>query len=248
MTVERVLIVPDTHAPFHDKKAWALMLRAAGSFSPHTVVHMGDLADFFSVSSHSKNPDRKASLKDEADEVKVLRQDLDDLGAQRKIFIEGNHEFRLERYLTDKAPELFGLTSSDDVLELSANGWQFVPYRRHTKVGKLYLTHDTNQGGKFATARALDTFQHSVAIGHHHNMSYLVGGNATGEHQVGAQFGWLGDREQIDYMHEIKIRKSWSLGFGVGYHDKSNGYVYLQPVPILPNYTCLIEGQIIRAR
>ena len=57
-------------------------------------------------------------------------------------------------------------------------------------------------------------------------------------------FGWLGDVEEIDYMNQVKARKEWSLGFGLGYLDTKTGVVYLVPVPII-NGTVLIEGKIV---
>ncbi len=75
MSLERLLIVPDTHSPFEDRRAWKLMLRAARAFGPHIVVHQGDLADFYTVSSHSKDPSRAQSLKEELKQVKKLRKE-----------------------------------------------------------------------------------------------------------------------------------------------------------------------------
>jgi predicted phosphodiesterase len=243
--VERILIVPDTHAPYHDERAWRLMLRVARTFKPQTIVHQGDFADFYAVSSHSKDPGRAKTLKDELKVVKKLRGQLDRLGAKRKVFIEGNHEDRLRRYLEDKAPELFDLFDTDSLLQLSENGWEFVPYKQHTQIGKLRLTHDTGNSGKYTTTRALEAFQHSVVIGHHHQIQYQVEGDATGKYRVGAQFGWLGDVKQVDYMQRIKALRSWALGFGVGYRDEKTNLVYLTPVPIV-NYTACVEGRIYR--
>jgi predicted phosphodiesterase len=244
-STERVLLVPDTHCPYHDERAWRLMLKAARQFQPHTIIHQGDLADFYAISSHSKDPTRAQQLKQELKAVRKLRADLDRLGAKRKVFIEGNHEDRLRRYLEEKAPELFGMFDTDSLLQLSENGWQFVPYKSHAKVGKLYLTHDTGNSGKYTTARALDAFQHSVVIGHHHTTQYAVEGDATGKYRVGAQFGWLGDARQVDYLHRIKALRNWSLGFGIGRHDKATGVVYLTPISIV-NYTVCIEGRVVR--
>jgi hypothetical protein len=67
----------------------------------------------------------------------------------------------------------------------------------------------------------------------------------TGKYRVGAQFGWLGDIKKVDYMHQVKVRRMWSLGFGVGYHDTETGMVYLQPVPII-HYTACVEGKVYR--
>lgn len=245
MSLQRLLIVPDTHCPYEDKRAWKLLLKAARKFKPHTIVHQGDLADMYTVSSHSKDPARATQLKTERDAVRKLRGQLDRLGAKRKIFIEGNHEDRLRRYLEEKAPELFDLFDTDSLFQLRENGWEFTPYKDHAKVGKLFLTHDTGNSGKYTTARALDAFQHSVAIGHHHTIQVAVEGDATGKYRIGAQFGWLGDVKQVDYMHRIKAARNWSLGFGIGYHNTETGVVYLVPCPIV-NYRVCIEGREIR--
>lgn len=246
MSLRRVLILPDTHSPYHDKRAWRLVMKVGHEFKPHTLVHLGDLADCYAVSAHSKDPSRTLSLADEIELVRELRAEMDSLGAKRKVFVEGNHEDRLKRYLQDKAPELFGLVDADRLLGLSENGWEFVPYRQSAQVGKVHFTHDTGTTGKYSTMRALETFQHSVCVGHNHAMQYMVVGDATGDYQVGAQFGWLGDIEQVDYMHRIRVRRSWALGFGTGYHDTQSGMVFLVPHPIV-DYRACVEGKVYSA-
>ena len=242
--MDRILIVPDTHAPYHDKRAWRLMMEVAQSFKPHTIVHQGDIVDCYSLSAHSKDPSRVSRWEVERLAGVELRSDLDSLKAKRKVFTEGNHEYRLQRFIEAKAPELDGRLNMDTELGFTENGWEYVPYREHAKVGKVYFTHDTGNSGKYTTARAMETFGHSVAIGHHHQMQYAIQGDATGKYIVGAQFGWLGDPKQADYMHRIKALRSWSLGFGLGYKD-TDGVVFLTPIPIV-NYRCCVEGRVFR--
>lgn len=245
MSLERILIVPDTHAPYHDERAWKLVLKVARQFKPNILIHQGDLADCYSLSAHSKDPTRMAKWVDERAVARRLRGQLDRLGAERKVFTEGNHEFRMVRYLQEKAPELDGIITMDDELQMSANGWEYVPYRDHTKIGKVYFTHDTGHSGKYVTARALETFQHSVSIAHHHAIQFAVEGDATGKYRVGAMFGWLGDPKQADYMHRIKVKRNWAPGFGIGYRDTKTNVVYLVPCPIV-NYTACVEGRLYR--
>lgn len=244
--LQPILFVPDTHRPFHDKKAWGLMLKAAKALKPEIIVCIGDLADFYSVSSHSKSPDRSASLEVEVADVNRGLDELDALGAKRKLFLAGNHEDRLSRYLADKAPELFGLVGIPELLRLKERGWAYTPYKSYTKLGKLHLTHDVGVGGRNAAFKALDVFQHSVASGHVHRLQYFVEGTATGEHKLSCMFGWLGSAKDVDYMQRINVQKNWALGFGVG-HLAANGVVYVVPVPIIPigrKYTCVVNGQL----
>jgi hypothetical protein len=148
--------------------------------------------------------------------------------------------------LEDKAPQLFGLVDVPGVLGLRERGWSYTPYKRHTKLGKLHITHDVGACGRFSTYKALDTYQHSIITGHAHRLSYVVEGNAVGEYKLSAQFGWMGDVNKVDYMNMASARKNWALGFGVGYLDTDTGIVYLTPVPIVRN-TCCVNGVLYKS-
>jgi len=238
-----VLFVSDAHRPYHDQKAWSLLLAVARDLKPEIIVTMGDFADFYSVSDYSKDP-RRANRLDE--ELKIVRQGLADLEAlnpKRKIFIEGNHCSRLNRFLQDRAPELFSVVNLDSLLKLSAKGWEFVPYKSDIKLGKVYLTHDVGVAGRNTVFRCADTYQHSVITGHTHRLAYIVEGDATGKTKLSAQFGWLGDVKKVDYMHRIKATREWALGFGIGYLDNKSGALHAIPVPIV-NYSCVVNGKL----
>lgn len=241
-----ILIVPDVHAPYHDEDAWQLMLDVARDLKPETIVCIGDLADFYAVSAHSKDPSRATRLKDELRVVKEKRAELDALGATTKIFCEGNHEYRLARYLRDKAPELFEIIDVPSVLGLTENDWEFIPYRNHTRRGKVHYTHDTGASGRYAAFKSLDTYQHSVVTGHTHRLLYIVEGNAVGDAKLSASFGWLGDVDQIDYMHRATSKKNWALAFGIGYEDTQTGHTFLTPMPIV-QYRCVFNGKLFKS-
>lgn len=239
-----VLIVPDAHVPYHSEDAWQLMMDVARDLKPETVVVIGDLVDFYAVSSHSKDPKRATQFPEEIAAAKTKVAELESLGAKKMIYCEGNHEDRLARYLRDKAPELFGVVDVPSLLGLER--WEFVPYRDHTKSGKIHYTHDVGSSGRNAVFRCLDTYQHSVATGHTHRIAYIVEGNAVGEVKLSAQFGWLGDVNQIDYLHRAKSKKDWALGFGVGYEDSQTGHTFLVPIPIVDNRT-VFNGKLYKA-
>lgn len=242
MKLKKVLFVPDSHHPYVDKHNWNLMLKAAKEFRPDTVVVLGDFADFYAVSAHSKDPTRQNDLEWEVNEVNKAIDQLDSLKAKEKIYVAGNHENRLERYLQDKAPELFNTVRISRLLKLSERGWRYIPYKHDFRLGKLYITHDCGSAGRNALFRSADTYHHNVVIGHTHRLQFLVEGNALGETHVAASFGWLGDAKSADYMHRIKANRDWANGFGIGYMT-NNGTVYLQPIPIV-NGTCLVEGKL----
>jgi predicted phosphodiesterase len=241
--LEKILLIPDSHFPYEDKKAFELMLKVGKAFKPDHSIILGDFIDCYSVSSHSKNPQRSLKLTEEVNATKVALDKVKALGAKNNVFVSGNHEDRLERYLMDKAPELFDFISTPHILDLTKKGFKYIPYKQAYKIGKLNVTHDTGVAGRYAHYKSMDAFQHNVVIGHTHRLGYAVEGNAQGERHVTAMFGWLGDVEQVDYMNRIKAVRDWSLGFGIGYLNPKNGVVYLVPIPII-NYTCCVEGKL----
>ena len=243
--VRRVLFIPDTHVPYHDKAKFALMLRAANAFGPQIVVTLGDFADFYAVSNHSKNPRRVSVLDWELEQVRKALALVSTIPTlELKIFVCGNHEDRYDRYIAERAPALHKIGALKDILGTDDLGWQWVPYREHVRVGKVHITHDCGKAGKYAHYDAQAAFEGNAIIGHTHRLGYAVVGNADGKPHVGAMLGWLGDVEQVDYMHRIRALRDWAHGFGVGYM-MPDGCVHVVPVPIINN-TVIIEGKIIR--
>lgn len=219
------------------------MLKVGRKLQPDVIVVIGDFMDCYAVSDHIKDPTLRLEFKHEVRDANVGLNQLDALGATTKVFIAGNHEDRLDRYLKVNAPELAGMISVRELLKLDERGWDFVPYKDHRRIGKVYFTHDVGASGRNAVFRVLDTYDHSVVSGHAHRLAYVVEGNALGEKRVSAMFGWLGDSEQCDYMNKAKARKHWALGFGVGYMEK-NGVIHFQPIPIVLNKV-VFNGEVI---
>jgi len=245
--VKRILFIPDTHRPYHDHGAHKLMLKVGRRLfkgvapKDRIVVILGDYADFAKVSFHTKNPLHRMSYADEVKDVNVGLDEIDELGAGRKVFVEGNHCFRLARHIADKTPEFYGLPGMTvpELFNLKTRGWEFVPYMNHIKIGKLYVTHEEGNAGPLAAQKARDTFEHNVVIGHNHTMASFYRGNAVGESRFGMSFGWLGD---------FKAKASrWQHGVGVGLME-NNGNVHLHGVPFIEGKACVLSDMVSLSR
>jgi predicted phosphodiesterase len=220
------------------------MLRALKVHKPDILLVMGDFADGESLSLHEPDEPGKRDFEDELGCVLRALTQLDELGAARKIYLEGNHEQRLSRYLARRAPALYRSLALPELLKLKDRGWEWVPYRQSIKVGKLHLTHDTGSAGMNAHRSSAKAFMGSAVIGHTHRMAYEVAGRFDESPYVAAMFGWLGDaKSAARYIHEAKSAE-WVHGFGVGYMEQGTGIVHLQPVPII-NGTCCVAGKLI---
>ena len=219
-----------------------MLRKVLPAFNWDTVCILGDWWDNYSISSHLKSPTRERSWMRESRVGKELLLEFDKYRIRRKIQIRGNHEKWLEKLLADKVPALY-----EEFIRKTRNmdGWEVVEYMNSTTIGKLHVTHDIGHSGLNSTQQSLTACGDNIVIGHNHNMTYVVRGNAKGECHVGASFGWLGDYKKIDYRHRMKARREWVLGFGVGYLQ-DNGTVHVQPIPIV-KYQCVIEGRLFRA-
>lgn len=243
--LETGLIIPDCHIPNHNEEAWNLLLKVGASLKPSHLVLLGDFADGETLSAHPATKPGNSDFSSELDAVDKCLMQLDRLGASKKIYIEGNHEFRLDRYLMERAPSLFRSVKWPSLLKLQGRGWRWVPYRKSAKVGKLHLTHDTGSAGINAHRTSAKAFGGSAAIGHTHRMSYEVTGRFGGTPYLAAMFGWLGDAEKAaTYLHEAKS-SDWVHGFGVFYLEPDTGIMHVQPVPIV-NGRCVVGGKLFK--
>src|SRR4030095_140728 len=121
--LNRVLLMPDTHRPYHSEAAFTTVLAVAEGWRPDICVIMGDFADFCEVSSHPQNPACKFSFPEEVADVNAGLDDLDRAlkaaGCRDKRFLQGNHEHRLQRYVRANADKLEGFVAWADVLSLA---------------------------------------------------------------------------------------------------------------------------------
>lgn len=241
----KVLFIPDCHFPYENKAAFALVIRFAQSWGVDTIVILGDFGDFYVVSQFDKDPNRRKDLECEIAAINAGLDQLDILGAKKKIYIEGNHEHRLRRYIMKNASAINNMVNIQTSLRLKQRGWIHVAYRDHYKLGRVYLTHDVGAVGRNAAHKTIDIYQHSAITGHTHRMMYAVEADGLGSPILSAQFGWLGDIEQVDYAHKIVATKAYVLGFGIGYLDERTGLLYSQPIPII-NGTCVVEGKLYK--
>lgn len=239
--ITKLFIYGDVHAPYHDKRAVACMLKAMKGFKPDMVIDLGDFFDCYSVSSYKKDPQRWRRLMDELNEAEpVLRAVEAAAGKAELLRLEGNHEARLETHLQQPHNRsLHGAVSVGKIVDVSK--WKCVGYEEYAKVGKVIYTHDLGFCGKYALMQSLNEAAHSVVIGHTHVMSSWVEGDLRGRHRIASSFGWLGDTKKADYMHTAKKARHWCHGFGIGYME-ADGTTWFTGVPII-NGKCRVEGK-----
>ena len=156
--IESAVVINDGHRPYHDDEIDDHICSHIELTRPDYIVNLGDLADFYAISSFNKNPSRISPV-NFAKELVCIRQYLGRLRLiapqARIIFIKGNHEDRLERYLWKNAPvldfgkipELKDIEEYEDLPKLTIPdlfGFKKYDIEYHEdgfQLGKLYCTH-----------------------------------------------------------------------------------------------------------
>ncbi len=244
----RVFLFPDLHAPYHDAKAFAVACQVISAGGYDTVVVLGDFADFAAVSSHPKDPARLLPFDAE---VRGVNAALDRLDAacktgrvKHKLFLEGNHETRLARFVLKIAPELRSFVDWRDMLHLDRRNWQVTPYKVSIQIGDLRISHDFGRAGVNAARESMRDMGHSVAFGHTHRLQSVYEGHLDGTRHCGATCGWLGDPNAIDYRHKDAVRRDSIHGFAT-VDVIPSGLFWLQVIPII-DYQAMVNGVFFR--
>lgn len=221
----KVLVIPDVHIPFHSKKALDCVIRIAEAYGPDEVIQLGDLCDFYKISKYTKDPRRGESVQKELDKAyKLLRLIKKRSGATRATFLEGNHEFRLHKYICTQAPGFSDMRALnlESLLQLKDAGWDYIPQHQFYQINNVHFTH-----GEFVSTHSsqkhVASYDETIVHGHTHriacNMVKFL--NRTLE-------GWeLGCLASLKVAQEYQKSANWQHGCGTV--DIYNDQYWIRP-------------------
>ena len=138
------VVLSDVHAPFQDATVCRMALEFIREHRPGTIHLLGDIGDFYSISRFDKDPARREDLQQDLDAARdFLRQLRDAAPAARLIYSEGNHEFRLRKYLRREAKALAQLRNLqlEKLLDFGTLRIRYQSQDRPYRVGSLLFTH-----------------------------------------------------------------------------------------------------------
>lgn len=164
---------------------------------PDIIISNGDFISFESISNW--NTSKKLTLEGlryskeiEAGNTALtyLEEPLRELQAKQSrfkvkqykpelYFISGNHEERVARYVQEN-PQLEGIMSIQDSLNLFDRGWDVIPYKSYLEIKGIQFTHVPITGngqpvsGTNVISAGLRIVSKSTVWGHHH---YVASGS-----------------------------------------------------------------------
>lgn len=204
--VQRWIVLPDVHLPHQDFKTMAAVEAFMSQYSFDGWLCLGDLLDFNEISRFNEDaPRRKTELVQETFDAgntfldrhqKIIRKNNP---KARFVYLEGNHEYRVEDYM-DKHLELSGLLDVSKNLRLEERGIEWIRSWSKTEMfnlGNAFFHHGLYTNTHHAMKMA-QRFGKCIYFGHTHDVSEAslahLGSDKT---IVGKSLGCLCDYNQV---------------------------------------------------
>ena len=245
------VIANDFHIPFHDERALLLFKLFLRRERPDWLILNGDFQDFWEISNYDVTPRTGKEFRQEIETGKrILRSFRRSLPRSRITWIEGNHEFRLRKYLIQNAKELYGLRglSVPDMFDLKRLKIEYVPCHEFAskftdnfiRVGDLYVGHwdKVSKHGAYAAKVLVEEKGVSLLQGHTHRFGAHARTTVDGRILLGIENFSMCSRRQSYVSHP-----NWQLGFSLVYFQPTNGRFYWVPIMIGPDYRFIWRGR-----
>ena len=236
MSIIRYAVLNDIHFPYEHKRKYAKALSIIGKWDNLSGIYLnGDILEIESLSRHPKGPQAIKSFEYEIDYANSKFDEICETFKDVPVtLVEGNHCYRLFRYIRDIAPEMWGLIDNPQLLKFPDRGWKFVPYgpSQYVQCGKtrLYVRHEPLAGGVNCAKATAEKSWVDTLFGHTHvEQRYTVRLQGPTQKLIRAYSGgWLGDKTRpcFDYRGP---RDNWVEGFSeitCDDKDKSGDYEY----------------------
>jgi hypothetical protein len=208
----KAIVACDFHVPFVDDKWLAFLLKKLKADIPDKLIISGDFLDLYSISRFDSAPCRADDLEYELTIAREILQKFRDISKKMEIvFIVGNHEARMETFLSrGKNKALFNLACLKIENLLNFNTYKV------TKIDHIYhlndsyiITHGSRCGLTAAQAECL-SFVSSGMSGHVHKHIPFR------RHTLNSKLQWdsLPCMCDIDHAgYAINIKHTWENGF-----------------------------------
>lgn len=247
MTPYHLIYLPDIHTPAEDRKTFTAVENYLKDSQPVEIVIGGDFTNLDCISSHNITNLRAVEGTRIQRDMDYANRFLDRLqgacpGTKKWVYIEGNHEYRLNRYV-DIHPQMAGILEIPTLLNLAGRGFKWVPQwsaGEVHKVGKANFIHGEIEGDLHAK-KMVTAYEDNVFYGHTHDIqAYSKVSKGTEKTHIAQSFGCLCEYGQ-PYMRG-KADK-WQQAFGDFYFTPDGFFTYFV-VPIFKHRFTAPNGAI----
>lgn len=244
-------VINDVHLPFHDPRAVNLVLDIFESMGIHRLIINGDLLDFLNISLHGpKHPDIQETLENE---LFSGQEFLSNLRKRFKgveiVYLFGNHEDRLNRFIIQKCPAFWNVLRLETQLNLDSLDIHYLPYNGFYQLedSKLRIQHSPPSYGINGTMTSLyNKLDHDYMYGCTHRMQHSARTGASGAVYNAWFNGWLGSTSLTEtHSHVFSFAKghdNWQQCAAViATIDGQTTHVHQFPII---NYSAYVGGDL----
>jgi hypothetical protein len=205
----RILCIPDLHAPYHHPRAVPWLVALADRFRPDRVVCLGDEIDAHAVSRWPADPDLDAAGPELTRGVEALRPLYGRF--PRVLVCRSNHTYRPWIRAREAGLPARTLRTPREVLDVP-KGWEWAD--SHTLDGILFL-HGEGFSGPLGALKAAVANRSRVVIGHLHGSAGVVWAHGRRDAIWGMNAGCLIDPDSPAFAYGRTLANRPSLGVGL---------------------------------
>ena len=237
-------IIGDTHNPYQDPIAIALVEQFLDDQQPDYLIYNGDINDFYQASSFAKEPTRVGQFQSDIDDTKrMLDRHNKLLPNTAKILLSGTHEYRWIKYLqkTSSAVASLGCMSIPELFGLNDLGIKHVDYERGLLINGTFLVM---HGDIAATHSAYTAKRHYDKNGGSGLCNHTHRGGSYYKRDRFGSYGWWENfclcRLDPDWIQN----PNWMQGFSM-LHFTGSSRFWLEQIPIIDG-TLMYGGKLYR--
>lgn len=246
-------VIGDIHGPWEDERAVDLFFYICKDMGVTHLILNGDVLDFYNINAHGpKDPDIQTNLDAEIDwGISFFKRVRKELPNAEIVYIFGNHEFRLDRFIMANAPVFWNMLRLDKMLNLEGLGIKWLPYNERYRIEKtnLYVQHSppsySENAASVSMMKKMDE-DHIWNCTHRTDMVARTG--SSGKVYTSYLNGWFGSRGVIKQnqtqMPEnkkvfafTKNHERWNCSFCLVTTDGKEHYI--QQI-LIKEYKCAI--------
>lgn len=236
--------------PMHDRLAWDVVVQAAEKIQPDVVVLLGDMLDLADWSDkYVAGPDMYYTTQPTVIELAWW------IGQLRKacpkdcefVYLEGNHEQRMDRAILKHIPSAYGLKSSGgdsvslsvpsllNLEEMGVDYYDGYPNSEYWLTDNIKFSHGTvvRQGGGKTSSEVIKTSEVTQGFGHIHRLELS---SRTVHGRDGARTVYAFSPGTICRLDGVvpgyKKLNDWQQGMAVVQYSDDNSDHTIQLIPI----------------